>query len=135
MRLSPFPPCTNSAPGLSAARLPRLRSSRTTTAWPCASSCSTTTLPMYPAPPVTRTLRAIRPLQAEQLLQRLEETVAAAGLRGLLERNRGVVQTLDEQRVADLLRLGSTLRRQVREALGGARPLSRTNAVAAPATL
>src|SRR2546427_7629338 len=47
--------------------------------------------------PYTTLFRSIRPLQAEQLLQRLEETVAAAGLRSLLERNRGVVQKLVER--------------------------------------
>src|SRR5206468_3838474 len=111
------------------------RTPTATTAWPCASSCSTTTLPMYPAPPVTRTLRAIRPLQAEQLLQRLEEAVTAPRLRGLLERNRGGVQKLVEQRVAELLHLGPILGRQVRKALEGTLQLRGAHVVEAPAKL
>src|SRR2546430_17614742 len=79
------------------------------------SSCSTTTLPMYPAPPVTRMLRAIVPLETEQFLQRFEETVPSAGLRGLLECDRGMVQELVEQRVTELLHLGAILGRQMRE--------------------
>src|SRR5436309_3576482 len=90
---------------------------------------------MYPAPPVTRTLRAIRPLQAEQLLQRLEEAVTAPGLRGLLERNRGGVQKLVEQRVAELLHLGPILGRQVRKALEGTLQLRGAHVVEAPAKL
>ena len=52
-------PLTNVAPGGTASACPVDRSSSTVTSWPAATSCAATTLPMYPAPPVTSTL--IRP--------------------------------------------------------------------------
>src|SRR5947209_15756021 len=84
---------------------------------------------MYPAPPVTRMLRAIVPLETEQFLQRFEETVPSAGLRGLLECDRGMVQELVEQRVTELLHLGAILGRQMRETFERALQLSGTQVV------
>src|SRR2546430_17644569 len=84
---------------------------------------------MYPAPPVTRMLRAIVPLETEQFLQRFEETVSSAGLRGLLECGRGMVQELVEQRVTELLHLGAILGRQMRETFERALQLSGTHVV------
>src|SRR6266850_7988819 len=83
-------------------------------------------LPMYPAPPVTRTLLLITPLQAEEPLQRLEQAVAAPGLRGLLEGDGRLVQKLVEERVAEVLDRFAVVGAQMREAaqrtlqLGGA---------------
>src|SRR4029077_18732776 len=103
----------NSTPGAIAARWPVLRSSRTIGTPPRARSCSTTTLPMYPAPPVTRTLRVISPFQAEETLDRFEEPIAPPCAGGLLEGDRGLVQKLIEQRVTEMLDLGAILRAQV----------------------
>src|SRR5256884_6484284 len=130
-----MPPCTTSDRAPTAARCPRLKSSSTTTEWPSASSCSTTTLPMYPAPPVTRMLRAIVPLETEQFLQRFEETVPSAGLRGLLECDRGMVQELAEQRVTELLHLGPILGRQMPEPFERSVQLSGTHVVEPPPKL
>src|SRR3989454_11860499 len=100
--------------------------SRTTTGYPRARSCATTTLPMYPAPPVTRTLSFISALQAEEALQRLEQAVAPPGLRGLFEGDGRLVQELVEQRMAEVLDFSAVVRAQMREAaqralqLGGA---------------
>src|SRR5207249_8762729 len=113
---SPTPPCTNVASGATAARCPRLRSSRTTTGYPRARSWATTTLPMYPAPPVTRTLSFISALQAEEALQRLEQAVAPPGLRGLFEGDGRLVQELVEQRMAEVLDFSAVVRAQMREA-------------------
>src|SRR3977135_4126496 len=71
---------------------------------------------MKPAPPVTRTLGVIAPLQAEQPLQRLEQTVAPPGLRGLLERDGRLVEKLVQQGVAEVLDLPAILGAQMREA-------------------
>src|SRR5207245_8518173 len=71
---------------------------------------------MNPAPPVTRTLRVIPPLQAEEPLQRLEQTVAPPGLRRLLERDGRLVQKLVQQRLAEVLDLSAILGAQMREA-------------------
>src|SRR5438094_929979 len=90
---------------------------------------------MYPAPPVTRMLRAIVPLETEQFLQRFEETVSSAGLRGLLECDRGMVQELVEQRVTELLHLGAILGRQMRETFERALQLSGTHVVEPPPKL
>src|ERR1700739_2037742 len=103
----------NSTPGATAVRWPVLRSSSTIGVSPRARSCSTTTLPMSPAPPVTRMLRAISRFQAEQALQGLEEAVAPPGSRGLLQRDGGVVQQLVEQRLTEVLELGAIFRREV----------------------
>src|SRR5215469_1733154 len=46
-------PRTNRAPGGTASACPVDRSSSTVTSWPAATSCAATTLPIYPAPPVT----------------------------------------------------------------------------------
>src|SRR5690606_6917649 len=46
-------PCTNRAPAGTASAWPVDRSSSTTTSCPASTSCAATTLPMYPAPPVT----------------------------------------------------------------------------------
>src|SRR3989442_12721019 len=116
----------NSTPGATAARWPVLKSSSTMGTSPRARSCSTTTLPMYPAPPVTRTLRLITSLQAEEPLQRLKQAVAAPGLRGFLEGDGRLVQKLVEERVAEVLHLFAVVGAQMREAaqralqLGGA---------------
>src|SRR5439155_2645525 len=81
---------------------------------------------MYPAPPVTRTLPLIAPLQAEEPLQSLEQAVAPPGLRGLLEGHGWLVQKLVEQRMAEVLDLSAVVGAQMREAaqralqLGGA---------------
>src|SRR2546425_115483 len=81
---------------------------------------------MYPAPPVTRTLPAILPLQAEEPLERLEQTVAPSGLRGLFERDGRLVQKLVQQGLAEVLDLPTILRAQMGETaqralqLGGA---------------
>src|SRR5690242_8467609 len=45
--------CTNAAPGGTASACPVDRSSSTVTSCPSSRSCAATTLPMYPAPPVT----------------------------------------------------------------------------------
>src|SRR2546422_6906184 len=71
---------------------------------------------MYPAPPVTRTLPVITPLQAEEPLQRLKQAVAAPGLRGLLEGDGRQVQKLVEERVAEVLDLLAVVGAQMREA-------------------
>src|SRR5688572_800434 len=84
---------------------------------------------MNPAPPVTRTLRLIPGLQAEQLLQRFEEPGPATGSGRLLEGHRGVVQELVEQRLAELLDLRAVLRREVRQALQRALELRRADIV------
>src|SRR5437763_13216491 len=92
-------------------------------------SSSTTTLPMYPAPPVTRTLCPIPSLQTEQPLQGVEQPVPPAGTRRLLQSDGGLVQELVEQRLAEVLDLVAILGTQVREAaqraleLGGAHGL------------
>ena len=49
-------PLMNTAPGGTASACPVDRSSSTVTSCPAATSCAATTLPMYPAPPVTSTL-------------------------------------------------------------------------------
>ena len=49
-------PLTNAAPAGTASGCPVDRSSSTVTSCPAATSCAATTLPMYPAPPVTSTL-------------------------------------------------------------------------------
>src|SRR5215469_1609662 len=49
-------PQTNRAPDGTASAWPVDRSSSTVTSWPAAMSCDATTLPMYPAPPVTSSL-------------------------------------------------------------------------------
>src|SRR5947208_7322721 len=90
---------------------------------------------MYPAPTVTRMLRAIVPLETEQFLQRFEETVPSAGLRGLLECDRGMVQELAEQRVTELLHLGPILGRQMRETFERSVQLSGTHVVEPPPKL
>src|SRR5438445_85032 len=134
-RRSPTPPCTNCAPGSTAARWPRLRSSSTTTAWPRETSCSTTTLPMYPAPPVTRILLAMLSFQAKQLLERLQQAVPVPGLNRLLERDRGRMEKLVEQRVTELLDLGAVLGRQVREPFQDALQFRGAHLVELPAKL
>src|SRR4029077_17544740 len=70
---------------------------------------------MNPAPPVTRTLRVITPLQAKQPFQRLEQAVAAPRLRGLLEGDGRLVQELAEQRMAEVLDLRAVVGAQMRE--------------------
>src|SRR6266699_460045 len=71
---------------------------------------------------------ALPPLQAEQAFQRFQEPVPASGARRLLEGNGGLVQELVEQRVAELLNLGSAVWAQVGQAsqcalqLGGPHP-------------
>src|SRR6266496_4142837 len=82
--------------------------------WP-ANSRSTTTLPMYPAPPVTRMLRAIRPLQVEQPLERFEQAVAPARLGRFLERDGGRMQELVEQRLTEVLDLAAILGTEMRQ--------------------
>src|SRR3989449_9363704 len=77
-------------------------------------SCATTTLPMYPAPPVTRTLSFISALQAEEALQRLEQAVPPPGLRGLFEGDGRLVQELVEQRMAEVLDFSAVVRAQMR---------------------
>src|SRR2546423_10657334 len=84
--------------------------------WPRARSSSTTTLPMYPAPPVTRTLCPIPPLQTEEPLQGVEQPVPPTGPRGFLQRDRGLVEELVEQRLAEVGDLVAILRAQVGEA-------------------
>src|SRR5947208_14908189 len=71
---------------------------------------------MNPAPPVTRTLRVIAPLQAKQPFQRLEQAVAPPGLCGLLEGQGRLVQKLVQQRLAEVLDLPAILGAQMREA-------------------
>src|SRR4029077_16128755 len=113
---SPTFPRMNSTPAGTAARCPVLRSSRTIGVSPRTRSCSTTTLPMYPAPPVTRMLRAIARFQAEQTLERFEETVPPTGAGGFLQRDRGLVQKLVEHCVTELFELGAILRGQMHPA-------------------
>src|SRR6184192_1564840 len=115
-RRSPTLPCTNSTPDATAARCPVLRSSSTIGTLPRARSCSTTTLPMYPAPPVTRTLCPIPSLQTEQPLQGVEQPVPPAGPRRLLQGDGGLVEELVQQRLAEVLDLAAILGAQVREA-------------------
>src|SRR6266496_403168 len=112
---SPTFPLMNSTPGATASRWPVLRSSSTMGVSPRARSCSTTTLPMYPAPPVTRMLRAIRPLQVEQPLERFEQAVAPARLGRLLERDGGRMQELVEQRLTEVLDLAAILGTEMRQ--------------------
>src|SRR2546422_567266 len=71
---------------------------------------------MNPAPPLTRTLRVIAPLQAKQSFQRLEQAVAPPGLCGLLEGQGRLVQKLVQQRLAEVLDLSAILGAQMREA-------------------
>ena len=73
-------------------------------------------LPMYPAPPVTRMLRAIARFQAKQALQGFEEAVTPAGARSLLQSDGGLVQELVEQRVTEVLELRAILQSQVHAA-------------------
>ena len=53
---SPTSPSTNATPSGTAQRKPVERSSSTTTGHPASASARTAWLPMYPAPPVTRTV-------------------------------------------------------------------------------
>src|SRR2546426_8884293 len=69
---------------------------------------------MNPAPPLTRTLRVIAPLQAKQSFQRLEQAVAPPGLCGLLEGQGRLVQKLVQQRLAEVLDLSAILGAQMR---------------------
>src|SRR2546426_860803 len=107
-RRSPTFPWMNSAPCATAARWPVLRSSSTMGVSPRARSCSTTTLPIYPAPPVTRTLRPIRPLQTEQPLECFEQAVPPARLSRFLNGDGGRMQELVEKRLAEVLQLAAT---------------------------
>ena len=61
-------PLTKVAPAGTASACPVDRSSSTVTSCPAATSCAATTLPMYPAPPVTSTL-TMPPAVALPLLQ------------------------------------------------------------------
>src|SRR5438093_13412611 len=65
---------------------------------------------MTPAPPVTRMLRVISPVQAEQPLERLQHAVAPASLRRRFEGERGGVKKLVEQGLAEVLDLGPIVR-------------------------
>src|SRR5690242_210284 len=113
---SPTFPRMNSTPAGTAARCPVLRSSSTIGLSPRARSCSTATLPMYPAPPVTKMLRPIARFQTEQTLERFEETVPPTRAGGFLQRDRGLVQKLVEQRVTELFELGAILGGQMHAA-------------------
>src|SRR5688572_18316064 len=82
---------------------------------------------MNPAPPVTRTLRVMARLQPEQFSHRLQQAVPASGPRRLLQRDRGVVQELVEEGVAEQLQLPTVLRREVSEPLERALELRRAD--------
>ncbi len=56
------------------------------------------------------------PFQAEQAFKRVQQPVPASGARGFLEGNGWLVQELVEQRMAQLLELGSVVRAQVAQA-------------------
>src|SRR6267143_5440795 len=92
-------------------------------------------MPMYPAPPVTRTLPFIPPLQAEEPPQGLEQAVAAPGLRGLLEGDGGLVKKLVEERVAEVLDFCALVGAQMREAAQRALQLRGAHLVQARAEL
>ena len=56
---------------------------------------------------------ALPPLQAEQAFERLHEPVLPPSARGFLEGNSRLVQELVEQRMAEMIELGSVVRVQV----------------------
>ena len=56
---------------------------------------------------------ALPPFQAEQAFERLHEPVLPPSARGFLEGNSRLVQELVEQRMAEMIELGSVVRVQV----------------------
>src|SRR6266550_6279218 len=56
---------------------------------------------------------ALPPFQAEQAFERLHEPVVPPSARGFLEGNSRLVQELVEQRMAEMIELGSVVRVQV----------------------
>ena len=54
-----------------------------------------------------------RSFQAEQAFERFQEPVPASDARGFLEGNSRLVQELVEQRMAEMIELGSVVRVQV----------------------
>src|SRR6058998_148937 len=72
------------------------------------------TLPMYPAPPVTRTRRVTTGggLHPEQAPQRFEEAVTATFFGRRLQSHRGLMEELVHERLTELLDVGAILGRE-----------------------
>src|SRR5690349_14473639 len=125
----------NVTPAGRLARRPVDRSSTTVTSSPAWRYASTTWEPMKPAPPVTKTLRGIASLQAEQPFERLQQPVPPTGLSRRLDGDRGLMEELVEQCLTEMLELAAVLRAQVRQSPQQALELVRPHMIHAVAEL